>query len=131
LKQEPQNAAVRRSLCSHYLGLAQTLLDVNDHAAAADIIAQLVKNAPAGWSDQHLAAACLARAADVAAKDEKLPEAKRAELAQTYSGKAMELLRQGAARGFKDADFLARTKDFAALRTRDDFKALTAELEKK
>jgi eukaryotic-like serine/threonine-protein kinase len=131
LKQEPQNAAVRRSLCSHYLGLAQTLLDVNDHAAAADIIAQLVKAAPAGWSDQHLAAACLARAADVAAKDEKLPEAKRAELAQTYSGKAMELLRQGAARGFKDADFLARTKDFAALRTRDDFKALTAELEKK
>jgi eukaryotic-like serine/threonine-protein kinase len=123
LKREPQNSAVRQSLSSHYLALAQILLDLNDHAAAADTVAQLVKAAPADWSEQHLAAACLARAASQAGPDERL--------AGKYSGEAMDLLRQGAASGFKDADFLARTNEFASLRSRDDFKALTAELEKK
>ncbi len=86
MKLDPQNTAFRQSLSSHYLALAQTVLDL-------------------------------------AATDEKL--------AAKYNDEAMELLRQATAHGFKDADFLAKTNEFAALRSRDDFKALTAELGKK
>ncbi len=60
---------------------------------------------------------------DLATADEKL--------AGKYNDEAMELLRQAAAHGFKDVDFLTRTNEFAPLRSRDDFKALTAQLEKK
>jgi tetratricopeptide (TPR) repeat protein len=127
----PQEAGYRRRLCGHSLALAQTLLELNHPAEAAGALADLVQSAPAGWTDYHLAAACLGRCAGLAEKDETLPAAKREELARAYGDRAVELLRQGIAQGYKDGDYLKTAVEFQPLRSRDDFKKLVAELEKK
>jgi len=128
---DPSNAEYRRRLCDHYLALARTLLELNDHAAAAAAVADLAKAAPADWSEQTAAAACLARCAGLAQKDEKLSAVKREELARTYGDRAVALLRQAIAAGRKDMDALKNGKDFDPLRSRDDFKRLTDGPEKK
>jgi len=45
--------------------------------------------------------------------------------------RAMALLQQAVARGYKDAEHLKKDDDLKALRQRDDFKKLVAELETK
>src|SRR5262249_2154170 len=61
----------------------------------------------------------------------QLPAAKRTELAKSYGDRAMETLRQAVAKGYKDAANLKKEKALDPLRSRDDFKKLLAELEKK
>jgi tetratricopeptide (TPR) repeat protein len=130
LDSDPANADCRRGLCDSLLGLAQALVELDDHAGAAAAVADLVKAAPPGWSEQTAAAACLARCAGLAAKDEKLAASKREELARAYGDRAVELLRQAFAAGHKDVDALKNSKDFDPLRSRDDFKRLVNEAEK-
>ena len=48
-----------------------------------------------------------------------------------YADRAMELLQNAAKLGFKDAALVAKDPDLDSLRTRDDFKKLLADLEKK
>jgi eukaryotic-like serine/threonine-protein kinase len=50
-------------------------------------------------------------------------------LAERYADRAIELLRQAAAKGFRDAAHMRQDNDLDALRGRDDFRALLAELE--
>jgi hypothetical protein len=68
-----------------------------------------------------------------AAHDARLPAAEREKLADQYGRRAVELLRRAQAAGyFRDAGQLARTKQnkaFDAIRDRDDFKRLVAQLE--
>jgi hypothetical protein len=64
-----------------------------------------------------------------ALKDDKLPEGKRKELAQSYADRAVEALRQAVARGYKDAAHLKKDPDLDPLRGRDDFRKLLAEVE--
>ena len=70
-----------------------------------------------------------------AANDARLPAAERQKLADQYGRRAVELLRRAQAAGyFRDAGRLARmkqNKDLNAIRDRDDFKRLVAELEAK
>jgi serine/threonine protein kinase/tetratricopeptide (TPR) repeat protein len=49
---------------------------------------------------------------------------------ETYAGRAVALLRQAAAKGWKDVAHMKTDPDLAPLRGRDDFKELTAELER-
>ena len=62
------------------------------------------------------AAACLARCAGLAEKDKNLSSADREKLVNDYADRAVALLRQAIAHGFKDADYLRRTADFEPLR---------------
>jgi tetratricopeptide (TPR) repeat protein len=60
-----------------------------------------------------------------------LASAKLPDREKEYADKAMELLGQAVKAGYKDAAHLRADADLGALRGRDDFKALVAELEKK
>jgi tetratricopeptide (TPR) repeat protein len=70
-------------------------------------------------------------AADLTAKDEKLSAAEREKQVNGYADRAIGLIRQAVAHGLMDADALQRTADFEPLRSRDDFKKIVAELQKK
>ncbi len=119
----------RRALCLHREGLIEVAISAGDHGEAARSVAGLLKAVPADWSDHPRAAGFLARCVALAGKDESLPEARRRELARAYGDRALDLLRQAVARGYKDANHLRRSPELEPLRSRDDFKRLLGELE--
>jgi hypothetical protein len=55
----------------------------------------------------------------------------RKELMQTYAVRAVDLLREAVARGWKNAAHMKKDPDLAPLRKRDDFQKLLADLETK
>jgi serine/threonine protein kinase/tetratricopeptide (TPR) repeat protein len=111
--------------------MADCRLGQADHArlaAAADELARFAYDPP---NDAYNAACYLSRCATLADKDAGLDADRRAELAQGYAGRALELLRLAVARGYKNAARMKQDPDLEPLRTRDEFKALVAELEEK
>jgi serine/threonine-protein kinase len=58
-----------------------------------------------------------------------VPRADKPEQQEKYAAHAVELLRRAVARGYKDAAEMSKDTDLDALRKRDDFKKLLAELE--
>jgi tetratricopeptide (TPR) repeat protein len=77
-------------------------------------------------------AAVLYNAACVLALAADRPDSSGAALSKEQcAGRAVALLRQAVAKGFKDAEHMKKDEDLKALRQRDDFKGLLAELEKK
>jgi tetratricopeptide (TPR) repeat protein len=94
------------------------------HAGAvADAVAEVAEltKSPFWGADQWYDFACVYALASA-----KLPDREK-----EYADKAMELLGQAVKAGYKDAAHLRADADLGALRGRDDFKALVAELEKK
>jgi hypothetical protein len=78
--------------------------------------------------DDYLAAAALAQAIAVVEKDDKLPEAKRLAQVRAYGDRAVEMLRQAIANGYRDALRLEKDTDLDPLRSRRDFKELLEKL---
>jgi hypothetical protein len=77
-------------------------------------------------------AACrLALCGPLAEKDDKLLDAKRKELAQSYGDRAMAMLRQAVKNGYKDVTHMKKDTDLDSLRQREDFQQLLRELEAK
>ncbi len=70
-------------------------------------------------------------AAELTQKDEKLPSAERKKRLNTYADRAIVLVRQAVSQGSVTADALQKAADFEPLRSRDDFKKIVAELQKK
>ena len=64
-------------------------------------------------------------------EDPKTPAADAARLAKEQADLAMAWLHKAVAAGFKDAEHMKKDKDLDALREREDFKKLLAELEAK
>jgi hypothetical protein len=64
-------------------------------------------------------------------KEVKRTGAKRRELAQQYADRAVALLRQAVAKGYKDVAHLKKDADLDGLRRRPDFQQLLADLEAK
>ena len=126
-----KNTKYRRELLTSYLGLVDVHVQLDEHAEAAQAIAELNKLLPAGSPELPSAAALLVRCATSAEKDSKLPEPKRKELTRSYSDQAMQLLEQAVAGGYKDVNQLKNAEDFRQLRSREDFKKLVASLESK
>jgi hypothetical protein len=50
-------------------------------------------------------------------------------LAKSYAARALDLLRQAVARGYKDAALMKKDPDLDPLRQRDDYRKLLAEVE--
>src|SRR5262249_37890126 len=87
-----------------------------------------------GWDpaeDTYQAACALARCAAVTASATSLPEAERNTRAQSYAARALALLRQAVAHGYRDVAQLKPDKDLGALRPRSDFQQLVRELEER
>jgi tetratricopeptide (TPR) repeat protein len=119
----PAGGPVPKYLRLHYVSLVETLLELNDQAAAARAAEELSRIFPDGWEQYHAAAGLLARCAAAAKWDNRLRE--------VYILRSLELLRQAVSRGWRDADKLAKDPDFAALQGRPDFTRLVAEVRAK
>jgi serine/threonine-protein kinase len=131
LRANPNDLGYRRPYYANLATLAPLLLDQGDHAAAADTAGRLSEAALNPVNDVYNAACYLARCGPLAEKDDKLPEAKRKELAQSYGDRALALLRQAVQNGYKDITHLKEDKDLDSLRRREDFQRLLGELEAK
>jgi serine/threonine-protein kinase len=129
LEANPRDPFYRAVLRDCRQELAATLLDLGEHAGAAEAAADLARVAADPAGDAYKAAGFFARCVPLAGKDAKLPEAQRKELAQSYGDRALEALRQALAKGYKDAAHMKKDPDLDPLRGRDDFKKLLGELE--
>jgi hypothetical protein len=106
------------------------LIRLGDHAAASAMAETLVQAARTSGDHLYVAACYLARCVPLAGKDTKLPDAKRRERARRYGDRAVELLREAVAKGYTDVKTTREDKDLDALRQRDDFQKLLAEMAK-
>jgi eukaryotic-like serine/threonine-protein kinase len=98
----PRHPTYRRFLSKHCWQLADTLLQMGEHAAAAHAAAELPGAAPGDWRACDQAARFHLRCALTAEADAALPPAERKSLAQAYAEKAKKLFGQAAQRSARD-----------------------------
>ena len=103
LKLRPGNTTSRQ--CCNYalLALAQIHLARGDHARLATAADDLARSGYEPANDAYNAACFLCRCVTLADKDARLDMARRKELTTGYADRALALLRQAVARGYKDA----------------------------
>src|SRR5262249_15243744 len=104
---------------------------LGDHAAAVQTADELSR---LGWepaTDAYAAARALATSAAAVEGDASLPEAERQKRVRSYADQAMDMQRQAVAKGYHDAARLKAARTLDPLRSREDFKQLLAELERK
>jgi serine/threonine-protein kinase len=129
LQTNPHHPQYRTAFRNHTQTLAEVLASLGEHAeaaASADRLAHLDLD-PA--NDLYGAACCLARCLAPAAKDVKLPLARRQALAREYADRSVAALRQAVAKGYRDVAHLRKDPDLDPVRDRDDFKKLLADVE--
>jgi len=134
LKTNPANQLCLQVLRDQHEYLAETLVQLQDHGAAAAVARELPGILPGHRAqpghDAFLAALYLARCLTLAKDDAKLPAAERPALAAKYGDLAMQFLRQAAALGCDDLGNLGDEAAFVPLRDRADFQDLLAKLKK-
>jgi tetratricopeptide (TPR) repeat protein len=97
------------------------------HAEAAAAVAAADSSAASRGALYDLA--CVYALCSAAAlRDAKLAEAERRRLSEEYASRAVAVLREAAAKGFRDAEHVKTDSDLDALRGRDDYRKLLAEL---
>jgi len=130
IQAKPLYRHYRQSLCTNRFHLGNTYLAQKDHAGMAEAAGQLAEAAEAGPFPLDLAkaAAFLGRCASFAEQDAELPDARRAELSQSYAERTMTTLRLAVKHGYRDAAKL-KGVSFASLQSRPDFQELLARLE--
>jgi serine/threonine protein kinase/tetratricopeptide (TPR) repeat protein len=131
LQARPKDRGFRDTYRDHLLALAATRRGLGDHAQVATTADELARFGYEPDRDSYAAACLLCNCVTLAGKDGRLADAKRRELAQAYSERALALLRQAVERGFKDVDRLKKDPDLEPLRARDEFGKLVADLEAK
>jgi hypothetical protein len=109
---------------------ADQLARQGDHAAASAAVYPLVEAKQSSGPTLYDAACIYSLCSAAARKDGKLVTAERDKLAEQYASRAFDLLRQAIQKGYKDVAHMKKDKDLDALRDREDFKKLLAELEK-
>jgi hypothetical protein len=129
LRANPRHPAYRAFLRNNLSEFCYVLLDLGDHAAAADAAGKLARAAVEPAEDAYNAACFLALCVPLAEKDGKLPEAGRQELARGYAGRAVEALRQAVRHGYRDVAQMKKDSDLDPLRRLDEFQKLLRELE--
>jgi serine/threonine protein kinase len=109
--------------------LVEVLERLGDHAGLATVGEEL---AGLGWDPAtscYDAACILSRCIPVLGKDNHLKAVEREKQERAYTERALELLRQAVAKGYKDVGLLKQDSDLKPLRSREDFQKLVAELE--
>jgi tetratricopeptide (TPR) repeat protein len=102
---------------------ARTWARLKDHARATTEANVLAQADDASAEDLYDAACVYALAATAAHDDPKQ--------AEQYAARAVQLLRQGVAKGYREMEDLKNDSDLASLRERDDFRKLLSELQEK
>jgi serine/threonine-protein kinase len=129
LRAAPLHPSYRRFYRNNRWALGETLLRLGRHSEAAAAADELAQAAVFGGTDVYQAACYLARCVPLAEKDDKLPEARRTELALNYADRALAALRHAIASGYRDAAQLKAAPELEPLRKRDEFRKLVSELE--
>jgi serine/threonine protein kinase/tetratricopeptide (TPR) repeat protein len=111
--------------------LCQCELALGDHARLAMTAETLAQLGYLGNADVYFGSQFLARCVGLAEKDSQLDEAGRMGLTQNYTDRALVLLRQAVAGGSIDAAGMRKDRQYDAIREREGFKKLLAELEEK
>lgn len=118
----------RRNLACEYCILAEAQLKKGDHAEAAATGEEIQNVDLPGWEAPYDAACFLSRCVPLAEGDRSLPQAERRGAAERYAARAMELLRQSIAKGFKDTEHLENDPDLVPLHHREDYQGLVQHL---
>jgi len=101
---------------------AESLIGIGQHQKAIEEVSAVASRNNVS-AETYFDAACVLALASAAVKDDP-------KLQDQYAARAVELLRQAVAKGYKDIDRLKKDDDLKALRDREDFKKLLADLEK-
>jgi serine/threonine protein kinase len=126
LKLNPRHPTYRVFLGMAYGNLAEALVRLRVHAEAVAMAEQLHSLLPDNSDDTYDTACLLARCVPLAETDSKLPADKRAELARTYSDRAIELLHRAVEKGYKDFDNMRKDTDLDPIRGHPGFQELLA-----
>jgi tetratricopeptide (TPR) repeat protein len=123
--------AAQSTMLNDRIDRTSALVGKGDHARAtaeADAVAQ-----QGGLLSVHIynIACVFSRASAAVDRDGKLSPAKRARLKVRYADRAMGLLRQAVAEGWRHPQAIKEDRDMEPLRAREDFQKLLAELEAK
>ena len=126
----PENAEYRRCVASECARLAETLIALKKHNEATTVVAEFASHSHDSATEMLRAGSFMARCVPLASADSQLPVSRRAELAETYAKRAIELLGEAASKGYRDVDAVRKDQGFDSLRARSDFRTLLAGLEK-
>jgi serine/threonine-protein kinase len=129
LRADPRNPKYRARARDHSLVLAEVLAHLGQQAEAVAEADQPSQAGTDSATNRYDVACVLSICAPLAEKDPKLPESQRRELAHQYADRAVALLRQAVAKGWKDAAHMKRDPDLDPLRDRADFRQLLAALQ--
>jgi serine/threonine protein kinase/tetratricopeptide (TPR) repeat protein len=127
----PKNPDYGRFYRNNLWTLCQCILALRDHARLATTAEALARLGYLGSADVYFGSQFLSRCVALAEKDPRLDEARRTELTQNYTDRALVLLRQAVAGGSIDADGMKKDRSYDPLRARAGFKKLLAEVEEK
>jgi tetratricopeptide (TPR) repeat protein len=131
LKANPRNPTYRQFYRNHLIVLTQAhagLLEQLDAVRTSETRRDLGWDAPA---DAYDAACFLSLCIPIVAQHAKLNAKQRQEVVQFYGEAAMKLLRDAVRKGYQDVAHMKKDTDLDALRQRQDFQKLIAELERK
>ena len=129
LKASPSHPTYRKFYRNNRWRMAETLLELKEHAAAAEAVGQFLDAATEPPRDAYTAACLLAACVRLAAEDERLPESRRHELTKSYGEQALSALRLAIERRAKEVAQMKADSSLDALRSRADFQKLLGELE--
>jgi tetratricopeptide (TPR) repeat protein len=129
LTANPRDPGYRFFYRLNRLRMAETLLELKDHAVAAAAAGQFLQMGVEPARDAYTAAGLLAGCVRLADQDERLPEGERRELASAYGDRALAALRQAVEKGAKEVAEMGTDPSLDPLRSREDFRKLLAESE--
>jgi hypothetical protein len=101
------------------------------HARATKAVSAVARQEGLGQINHYNIACVFALSSAAADNDSKLAPADRTNLKAQYADRAMDFLRQAVAKGLQNAAVIKNDPDLAPLRSRDDFRKLVQEVERK
>jgi serine/threonine protein kinase/tetratricopeptide (TPR) repeat protein len=114
------NARVRRAI---------VLAGRGDHARASEEAEAVVRQGDPGSVQLYNVACAFSLASAAADHDAKLSPTDRNHLKARYADRAMEILRQAVAKGYRNPNIIKPDRDLDPLRARKDFQKLLADLD--
>jgi hypothetical protein len=110
LKTNPGNARYRLNFSENRQILAETLLDLGEHTAAAAVTLELLNAQLDSPEHPYNAARCLVRCMVLVQKDAKLSAPQRSTLANDYGDRAVAAVRRAFEHGFEEIERLKKDK---------------------
>jgi serine/threonine-protein kinase len=127
----PSQASYRLDLCNYDLALLDVLVRLGRHAEADRTAVDLQTAAPADWPGLIKAAGLVAKCVPLSESDTSFSPADRKEQGRTYTLRAVQLLKEAIAGGYRDTDSLRSDAAFEPIRSSTDFQKLLASVESK